>query len=83
MIRYMKESLDICMKFWGQEHVETGSKLFELAESYLKAGNKKEATHYFLKARDNIQNNKTVTSLLGKSLVAALPSELVARTVMS
>jgi tetratricopeptide (TPR) repeat protein len=65
MIRFMKDSLLICTKFWGPDAEHTGIKQYELADRYLKANRKKDAMEYFLKAKDNIQHNKTKTNKLG------------------
>ena len=65
MIKFMKDSLLTCSKFWGPDAEHTGIKQYELADRYLKANKKKEALQYFLRAKDNIQHNKTKTNKLG------------------
>lgn len=54
MIRYMKESLTICVKFWGSNSIQAGLKQYELADRYLRAGKKKESLDNFYKAKDNM-----------------------------
>jgi len=43
MIKFMKDSLLICSKFWGPTAEHTGIKQYELADRYLKANRKKDA----------------------------------------
>ena len=43
MIKYMKDSLLIATKFWGQSSAQTGLKLYQLADRYLRICKKKEA----------------------------------------
>lgn len=43
MIKYMRDSLVICSKFWGAGSKQSGLKQYELADRYLRAGKKKEA----------------------------------------
>lgn len=54
MLKYMKDSLTICTKFWGNNSIQAGLKQYELADRYLKAGKKKESIEYFTKAKDNM-----------------------------
>jgi hypothetical protein len=51
MIKYMKDSLTICVKFWGDSSIQTGLKQYELADRYLRAGKKKESLESFYKAK--------------------------------
>jgi len=51
MIKYMKESLNICIKFWGPSASQAGLKQYELADRFLRAGRKKEALDNFFKAK--------------------------------
>jgi hypothetical protein len=47
----MKESLNICNKFWGANSSQTGLKQYELADRFLRAGKKKDALECFFKAK--------------------------------
>jgi tetratricopeptide (TPR) repeat protein len=65
MIKYMKDSLIIANKFWGPNSPQTGLKLYELADRYLRMCRKKDAIEYFHKAKENMEQNKTKTNKLG------------------
>jgi tetratricopeptide (TPR) repeat protein len=65
MIRFMKDALNISVKFWGPGAEQTGIKEYQLADRYLRAGMKKQATEVFLKAKENMLHNKTKTNKLG------------------
>ncbi len=65
MIKYMRDSLTISIKFWGQNSQQTGLKQYELADRYLRMCRKKEAVEFFTKAKDNMETNKTKTNKLG------------------
>jgi hypothetical protein len=69
MLRYMKDSLTICTKFWGSNSILVGLKQYELADRYLRAGKKKESIDCFCKARENMEANKTKTNKHGLSLM--------------
>lgn len=64
MIKFMKDSLAIASKFWGQSY-QTGDKMYELADRYLRGGRIKESIDMFTKAKENLERNKTITSKLG------------------
>ncbi len=65
MIKYMKDSLNIAIKFWGVNSLQAGMKQYELGDRYLRNGNKKEAVEFFTKSKDNLELNKAKTSKLG------------------
>lgn len=69
MLKYMKESLTVCIKFWGPDSSQAGLKQYELADRYLRAGKKKESVEFFFKAKENFELNKTMTNKHGLSLI--------------
>ena len=65
MIKFMKDSLTISVKFWGLNSLKTGLKQYELGDRYLRCGRKKEAVEQFTRAKDNLEQNKARTNKLG------------------
>lgn len=57
----MKEALSKTVRTCGAHSKAAGNKFFELADRELKAGRKKEALDNYLKAKLNMETNKTET----------------------